>query len=75
MPQTRSKAKTPKSEPVDDNDVDDDSSASGSSIVRDKIEVSSRFFIFYFKSLHVSFLPVGSYQPSSGGRTETKTTS
>jgi hypothetical protein len=40
MPQTRSKAKTPKSVQVKDNDDNDDSSASGSSIVRDKIEVS-----------------------------------
>lgn len=44
MPQTRSKAKTPKSVQVDNNDDNDDSSAPGSSIVHDKIEVNSRFF-------------------------------
>jgi hypothetical protein len=71
MPQTRSKAKTPKTVQVDDNDDSDDSSASGSSIVRGKIEVSSPFI---FQSIHVSFLRVGPYRRGSGGREETKTT-
>ena len=47
MPQTRSKAKTSKSVQVDDND-DNHSSASGSSIGCDQIEVSSFFFFLFF---------------------------
>ena len=71
MPQTRSKAKSHRRVQVDD----DDSSAPGSSAVRDKIEVSSQFFkIYSCLSIRVSFLRVGLCRRGSGGRTETKTT-
>ena len=72
MPQTRSKAKAPKRVQVDNNVDNDDSSTSGSSIVRDEIEVGTLFFFSIYSCL---ILRVGPYQQGSGGRKETKTTS